>query len=321
MLIRINNRMRKEYFNNFASLLEAIMVTESSTAIDIMRRVPGAEALLKKIHGTRELAHDIKYTPEERISWSTVKGKGWDKKTKWILVKGEKGMGAIMAQGGTYYGMIADPNGEIQKKTSERGGDIIDFLKEYIGKPKMYYIGNAPDAHKEKIRARAMRKPIPQAQWSGEDNFVKLMMIKFKPLWLKAIDGAINDTKGWVQNMVKNHSFAKARHKLEKLQYLETIADKLRDGDNPLDGKERYNDPYTLLRTAIYNAVMMTAHHYYPDKSGGFRPREMTYSSIGKQHRLHDSDALESLFNAIRGGETDKISTMIGFFKRGLTAL
>jgi len=228
-------------------------------------------------------------------------------------------MGAIMAQCGTYYGMIANPSGDIQKKTSERGGDIIDFLKEYIGKPKMYYIGNAPSAHNEKIRARAMRKPIPQAQWSGEDNFVKLMMIKFKPLWLKAIDGAINDTKGWVQNMVKNHSFAKAQNKLQKLQSLEQMADRLREGDNPLDGKERYNDPYIPLRTAIYNAVTMTAHHYYPDKSGGFRAQERTYGSRGT-HKIQDSDALEALFNAIRDGETEKLSTMIGFFKRGLTA-
>jgi len=60
--------MRKESLNHFASLLEAIVITEDSTALDIMRRVPGAEVLLKKIHGTRELAHDIQYTPEERIS-------------------------------------------------------------------------------------------------------------------------------------------------------------------------------------------------------------------------------------------------------------
>lgn len=313
--------MRKESLNNFASLLEAIVITEASTAMDIMRQVPGAEELLKKIHGSRDLPHDVVYVPSETISWSTVKGKGWDRKTKWILVKGEKGMGAIKASDRTYHAMAARPNSEIETIQADRGGDILNFLKDRIGKPKMFYTGSIPSSHREKLTTRAGRKPIPQLQWSGEDNFVKMMLAKFKPLWLKAIDGAINDTKGWVQNMVKNHSFAKARHKLEKLQYLEQMADKLREGDNPLDGRDRYSDSYSLLRTAIHNAVMMTAHHYYPDKSGGFRPREFTYSSIGKQHRLQDSDALETLFNAIRSGETDKISTMIGFFKRGLTAL
>ena len=154
--------MQQKTLNIFVSLLEGI-VQEDSTALSMMRRVPGAEILLKNIHGTRELAHDIEYVPHETISWSTIKGKGWDnKKTKWVLVKGEKGMGAIKAQGGAYYAMVADPSGEIQKKTGERGGDIIDFLKGYIGKPKMYYIGTSPSSHKEKIRARAMQKPIPQ---------------------------------------------------------------------------------------------------------------------------------------------------------------
>lgn len=300
-------------------MLEAIVITEASTAMDIMRRVPGAEELLKKIHGSRDLPHDVVYTPSETISWSTVKGKGWDRKTKWILVKGEKGMGAIKATDRTYHAMAAKPNSEIETIQADRGGDILNFLKDRIGKPKMFYTGNIPSSHREKITTRAGRKPIPQAQWSGEDNFVKLMMIKFKPLWLKAIDSAINDTKGWVQTMVKNHSFSKAKHKLEKLQYLEQMSDRLRDGDNPLDGKERYNDPYTPLRTAIYNAVMMTAHHYYPDKSGGFKSQERTYGSRGT-HKIQRSDALEALFNAIRDGETEKLSTMIGFFKRGLTA-
>lgn len=286
--------------------------------MDIMRGVPGATEVLKAIHGSRQLPHDVRYEKVNKISWSDIKGRKYrGSDINWVLVRGDKGMGAIRAAKSSYDAVVLDSDGEIVKKHSEKGGDVLDFLKSYIGRMTEFYVGRVDPEHRETIKTRQARKPIPIERYSGDENFVKLLMKKFRPLWIRSIEAAISDMKGWAQTMIKNHNFEKAKSKMEKLQMLEEILEKIRDGEDPMNPKKpQYGyarDTFEVMKRSLHNAIMLTAHHYYPDSSGGFSGR-----GYGRQHSLMNNNATEQLFNDIINGDTKKLSTLIAFLRREL---
>ena len=310
--------MQQKSINILVDLLENIVIAESSTAMDLAKKLPGADKLIPYMHQSLGLPHDQWYDEHKKLSWSEIKNKNrWGTGTKnWVIVKGEKGVGAITATD-SYHAIAVDADGDIASKVDERGGNVLDWLKGYIGRLQTFYVGKDQGEVKKKRDKRKAQKPLPTEKFVDVETFLYLLMKKFKPLWIRALEQAQADIKGFMNAQLKSNAYEKANKKLSRLQLLDTALRAIDDGQDPTEKKDRYSDPFEIMRNALHNAILMTAHHYYPDDTGGFRDRARGYgrSSI---HSLANPTAVSKLFDDIRDGETKKLGTLLGFFKKGL---
>jgi hypothetical protein len=87
--------MKLEHCKIFANLCESI--TEASTTMNLIAGTPGGEQVVKKLHGSMALAHNLEYQPVQRISWKDLKD---SYKGAWVIIIGSNGTGAIKATGG-----------------------------------------------------------------------------------------------------------------------------------------------------------------------------------------------------------------------------
>ncbi len=242
------------------------------------------------------LAHDQNYRQVEKISWSDLKG-SYD--GAWVIIIGSKGTGAIKSRNDN-YDAVASAGEEIQQATDSRGGNILDFLKSNIGKLQKFYVGRGSRQVKDLQRKRADAK-------QGADNKIDqaTLLKKFKPLWLKAMTAAQADIKGHVANMIKNDAFAKAKNKLNQVERLQDSIESLEGG-----GSGRTE----ILDNAINVAVLMAAAHHYPEETGTITRGRYGSGSYSAQHSEGPSKLLQDISN----GDTAKLGTILGFFKRAL---
>ena len=130
--------MRTESYQIFAQLLEGY-VNEASTSMSLIASQPGGKEVVQALHKDMNLAHNIGYRPVDKISWSELKD---NYRGAWVIIQGTKGVGAIKAKGGTSnYDAVASSGGPIQTTSDGRGGNILDFLKNEIGKLQKFYVG------------------------------------------------------------------------------------------------------------------------------------------------------------------------------------
>ena len=308
--------MQQKSINIFVTLLENLVVTEASTSASIIGRIPGGKTLITYMHKNMDLAHDQQYEEVKKLSWSELKSKNtWNNAgLSWVLVKGKEGFGAISATDS--YQALAVYDGEVVQKRDERGGNIIDWLKGYIGPIQSYYVGKSTGEVRKKKVARTGAKPVPTEQFTDIPTFTLILMKKFKPLWIKAVEAAQADIKGFLGTQLKNNAYDKADKKIARLKALDKVLSALDDGKNPTtDNNDRYDDPFVIMKHSLHNAILMAAHHYYPDMTRGFQDRSRSY---GRTSMLNDSSAVLKLFNDIRNGDTSKLGTILGFFKKGL---
>jgi hypothetical protein len=159
-----------------------------------------------------KLAHDLGYSPLDKISWSELKGASYG---KWVLIQGTTGTGAIKAINDRYEA-VASSGGEVKSFKDGKGGNILDFLKGEIGKLQKFYSarGNREVDNKQQKRSELKKGVGPQEV--SKETLVK----KFRPLWVRAMTAAIADIKGHTANMIKNDAFEKA---IKKLKYIESL--------------------------------------------------------------------------------------------------
>lgn len=287
--------MRLESYQLFAQLLEGHL-NEVSTTMDLIVGKTGGREVVQKLHKDMRLAHDIKYSPVDKIAWSDLKG---SYRGAWVIIQGAKGTGAIRAKGDTYEA-VASTGGEVKTTTDSRGGNILDFLKGEIGKLQKFYVGKNTSAVDDKKRKRADAK-AGTSQEVTQDTLIK----KFKPLWVRAINAAIADIKGHIANMIKNDAFEKAK---KKLNYLETL-------QNGLEALEAGgSDTPDFISRAVNTAVLMAASHHYPETTGNIERSRWGSSGYNAQF----SEGPAQLLKDISGGDTKKLGTVLGFFKRAL---
>ena len=135
----------------FADLCEG-MIAEASTSMDLLRGLPGAEQLVKKMHqrgkpGQRSasdtpLPHDQEYTAVKSPPWSELKGHREGGFGRWVLVRAQNGAAVIWAPGGGQgYEAYVYHDGEIDRRYDDRGGNILDWIKDHAGKITGYYLG------------------------------------------------------------------------------------------------------------------------------------------------------------------------------------
>jgi hypothetical protein len=134
-------------------------------------------------------------------------------------------------------------------------------------------------------------------------------MQKFRPLWVRGITAAIADIKGMVGIMIKNDAFAKAEHKIQLLQKLNSTLE-------AVDAGEGQNA--SIISNAVQAAVVMAASHYYPEQTGEIA-RSRSYGG-GYTYNPTQKEGMNQLLQDIANGDTAKLGTILGFFKRNLIA-
>lgn len=288
--------MRPQTIKIFAQLCEAI--NEDSTAMNLITGNAGGSQVVKHLHQKLGLGHDLEFKEIPKISWSDLKD---SYKGAWVVMRCSGGTAAIKARGGTTgsYEAIVSDGGEIQSKSDSRGGNILDFIKGSVGKPTKFFAAKNTNKVQDVQRQRRDRQDGSGPQKMDTNTLIK----KFKPLWAKAISAAIADIKGHVANMIKNDAFDKARKKLDRVEKLQNNIEALEAGSQ---------EAGDLVKMAVHAAVLMAASHYYPDQTGEItRGYSSGYSS-------QNSEGVTRLLQDLSNGDTAKLGTVLGFFKRTL---
>lgn len=291
--------MRLESHQLFAELCETI-VSEVSSSMDLIAKQPGGAEVIRKLHSDLGLAHDQAYSPIDKISWSELKD---SYRGAWVIIQGSTGVGAIKASGGNTgsYEAVASSGGEPRVVKDGRGGNIIDFLKGEIGKLQKFYVGKNTTTVQDKKKKRAAAQ---DSTGSGAAVTQETLVKKFKPLWIRAITAAIADVKGHVANMVKNDAFTKAKKKLNHVEALQQGLESIEAGSEDVPG---------FIRSAISVAVLMAASYHYPETTGNIER-----SRYGGGSNSQFSEGPQQLLKDITNGDTAKLGTVLGFFKRTL---
>jgi len=283
----------------FSQLCEHI-VTEASSAMTLLGAHPGASVIIKALHKQDNdgLSHNQDFEGIRKISWSDLKNrfpKGW------VLVTGPNGSGAIQARH-SHYTALASTGGEPVSFGDAKGGNVLDFLQGQLGgkwEKYSYWIGTE---NKYAMNKRADRKQsAPKQQVMDQET----LMNKFRPLWAKSMTAAIADGKGMAAVMLKNDAFEKVEKKLKQLQYLQRGLDELEAGNK---------EPPDWIKGAINSAILMSAAYYYPEETG-----EITRSRYGgASYSSERPEGAQKLLQDLSNGDTSKLGTVLGFFKRSL---
>jgi hypothetical protein len=281
-------------YKYFALLCESLLV-EASTTSDIISRHPGGQMLMKHMHQKHGLLHDQQYEEIPKISWRVVK----EEAKTWLLLIGSLGVGAIKWSNKTdkYHAIVAT-RGEIESFADDRAGNVVDFLKTRIGTVRKMYLGAEDIGSRRKI---IQRHAITKAATPVEEMTVDKLVQKFKPLFFKAVEQAKADIKGIVSHMVKNDLYNKAKARLDKIIKLETALEEIRGNQVP-----------GIVRSAVNDAVILAAKHFYPAEAGDIIK---TYQS---GYVLNNSDVITKLLQDIANGDTKKLGSILGFLKQRL---
>lgn len=280
----------------FAQLCEGVLF-EVSSSLNLVRQLKGGSELVKYLHKQQELPHDQQYQTIPKISWSAIKDS-----QHWVLLQYRNGTGAIKSDRGSYQALASTGDGVPEEFTSDRGGNVLDFLKGRLGgNPTAIYVGRDSKTVSQKKRKRDQQKVDPDKPRVNQ----RALLLKFKPMWTRAITAAVADVKGMVGQMIKNDSFDKAANKVKHLQTLTNMLDQFESNpDQVLD----------QLDKTISKAVLMAAAHHYPDETG-----EIT-KSWGGNYSSTSSEGVNKLLSDISQGDTKKMGTVLSFFKRSLIA-
>lgn len=285
--------MRPESYQLFAKLCEGYL-DEASTSLNLITGTPGGKEVIQALHKDMDLAHDQDYRPVEKISWSELKDAY---KGAWVIIVGSKGAGAIKARSGT-YDAVASAGGPVDTTSDGRGGNILDFLKSKIGKLQKFYVGKNSGNVSDKKRKRADSK-------KGLDKTIDqaALVKKFKPLWVRAINAAIADVKGHIANQIKNDAFEKAKRKLSHVETLQNGLEAIEAGNSDTPG---------FVTNSVQMAIYMAASHYYPEQTGNIN------KGYGSNYSTQFHEGPQQLLKDISAGDTKKLGTVLGFFKRAL---
>jgi hypothetical protein len=287
--------MSTAQIKQFVQLCETFL-PEVSSATGIINGKEGGKEVIKFLHSQKGMAHDQALQEIPKISWSLLKD---SYKGAWVVIIGDKGVGAIKATGGTYE-TVASSGGEVKTFSDSRGGNNIDFLKANIGGLRKFFSGRDTGKVKDVRRQRQDRNAGSEPGKVTQDVLVK----KFRPLWTKAITAAIADIKGHIANQIKNDAFEKAKKKLSQIESLQNGLEAIESGSEDIPG---------FVGSSVQIAVLMTASHYYPEITG-----EIRKSNYGGGYTSTHAEGPQKLLADISGGDTAKLGTILAFFKRSL---
>lgn len=288
----------------FSQLFESI-VNEVSTGMAQFSD-PNAQELLKTLHRTKTLGHDVTYEKIPRISWSTLK----DSPDQWFIIKGANGWAAISLRNKrsayevyTVNGIPNPENNELVTLTKVgTATDGNNLLKNTIGKLIDFYEVDSRYSNKlrsERFNARAKANPYENKASTG------YIIKRFMPIFTRLLTNAKADIKGVISAMVKNDaSRDKINTKLYKINSIEQSLNRLKEG---------VIDEY--LTDAVSKAVVFAARYYYPEETGELTSQ---YYSGRTSFRQANSDGVNHILSDISEGDTSKLSGVLAYLKKVL---
>lgn len=288
--------MNLEGYKLFAQVCESIV--EASTAMSTIAGHPGGDQVVRKMHTTMKLGHDLEYKEIPKIAWSDLKD---SYRGAWVLMKCSNGTAAIRASGGNTgtYEALASDGGEVNSVSDSRGGNILDFIRAQVGKPLKFFAAKNTTAVSDKQKKRKEQ----QAGAGPKQTSTETLVTKFRPLWTKAMTAAIADIKGMIAIQIKNDAFDKAKKKINQVETLQNALDNLEAGSS---------ETPESIRRAVNIAVLMAAAHHYPEETGEIQ------RSYNNSYNATRNEGPQKLLQDISQGDTKKIGTVLGFFKRSL---
>ena len=300
--------MNPQHYRLFSQLCEGL-IREASTVANLLPGDKAANRLIQVLHRNYGLPHDQQYAPQQNISWSYIND---TRHGAWVIIKFANGAGAIKAQNNKNgYNAIAVPDDSDSVSSGEftRGGDVINFFKEQgLGRIQQLYMGTQSGELGSKQSQRAAQRARSAAHSRMDAD---QLMMKFRPLWARAIQAAAADIKGMAVTMVQNDSFNKARAKLERVSELNSLLDIIESGDfDQLDNYTRKNK-LDYLKKLVHGAMTLAAAHFYPEETGQVARSYSGYSAEKWQ-------GLHQLQNDLAKGDQKKLGTVLAFFKRML---
>lgn len=306
-------------YNNFSKLCAVLL--ESSTANALIKNSPGSQQVIRAMHANFKLGHNVNWQPGN-LKFGEIKDMAGQSKHAYVLLVGERGSAGIvyvnryMQRKPSSYAVIASDGGEAEELKSGASKDISALIKQVIGRVQATYVTYQSV---EKAAATVLRKNRAdnKTQPTGyvdpnvtlEAN-AKLLLNKFRPLWLKAIQAATADMKGVVVTMIKNDAFDAANKKLNKLKKLEKLVHDINHGGDT-------EDLETSMGKFLTYSLYMTASHFYPDLTGEVSgsPNAGYYS---RDLSVQSTDGVKKIIADIAAGDNTKLSAILAFFKRGL---
>lgn len=315
-------------FAQFCNLLTEHRVhttlLEDSTLLNspIGKNIGGRE-VIKKLYDESLIAHNQTYTeirPRD-ITWSELRSRTY---YSWVFFTGTEGTAAVRS--GTvdskksvsdikYILVMSTPEKgqEVSKKPYTSSTQMLADIKNSIGKVTGMYFGKDPEERRQKKAERlSYKKSIAKA----ETTTPELLLAKFSPLIKKSAVAALANIKGHVMDSIKNDGFDKAQNYIKRAVLIKDMIDHM-----DYHGDEYKLDENTVLKRVMDNALNMAAGHYYPELTGNFvRPR-YSYSTSMLEYTPQSLRGREKLLNDIAGGSTEKIGTVLYYFKMNLVTL
>lgn len=154
-------------------------------------------------------------------------------------------------------------------------------------------------------RSKIAPTDVPVAKLSNTKIAINLLM-RFRPVWERYIIQALASIQEDIRRYTKNHNYVETRELISRAQrlydFLNNPSDKIRDID--MSGPTS-NPIVHAMQLALLHASM----HYYPEQHRDYNPRNSPNLTLTKPDKL---------LSDIAAGDTEKIGTVLYYFKRGL---
>ena len=310
--------MQTKTVNTLISLFESI-VFEDSTVLPVFKGNAEAEQLILALHKANKLSHNAEVVKSKELSsrqllslFQRLSDSGTTHML--ILLKGPKAVAVTVTKSDDKF-MWLD-NGRLKSKGLMSGywnyqDQLKQSLQNVIGLSGLeVYMIKQPGTYITSVRRkRAKLKPGAEVNaFKSPADFANSLVKKFKPLWLRTMEAARADVKGYVNLQIKNGAYDLVEPKLRRLRELDDAITDL-EFDPTAQTVE-------LVARAITDAIALSAYHYYPEKAGRI---SRDYNRAARRYTLTTGkNAIEQLFNDISTGDMTKLGTILAFFKRNL---
>lgn len=313
--------MQQKSLELFVNLLESV-VLEDSTVLPLVQDNDAATQLVTALHQNGKLSHNAAITAQPQMTDKQLvallnKLTNDSSTYMMILSNPNKAVALTIGRSSDKFTML-DAKGKLKSETlgwysqsyatatkaklKSLGIDLAN-VKVYVIKQPATYVA-ARRKEKNKFSPVAARSE----SFKSVDDFAKILVTKFKPLWVRAMEAAKADIKGYVNTQIKNNAYELVQPKVERLAKLD---DALTDLE--LDPSMQ---SVQLVAQSVNNAIAMAAYHFYPEQA---RTINRNWNrSISRYVLTTNKDGVKLLFDDIIGGDMSKLSAVLAFFKRDL---
>ncbi len=223
--------------------------------------------------------------------------KNRNSKKKLLIMGGKNGAAAILIGDDNYEVLIktAEPEHVYHSYSGGSGNAALANVKDAIGKPTEIYLGRYQSSPSRKTIAST-----PTGISSSQDEVKSYLFKKFEPLLDKAIQKAVAELKSMATTQIKHDADVdKITKKLKQIKQLNQVL------EEPA-GKEKF------LGTYLYNAILATASHYYPNETGNITAR------YGGNLSPQDSKGMYQVQQDIANKDMEKIASVLYYLRQGL---